>query len=151
MAKVLQERPMSGGGWMRRRLRTLIVTALMGSGVGTLAAQETHEIRMEENEKRNEFAFVPAQVTARPGDVLVFRAVNGAPHSVVFEAGGLTGPAHEALNAAMPRRSSDLGSPLLTKNGAEYRFTVPALPKGTYRFFCLPHRAYDERGQLTVK
>jgi plastocyanin len=28
---------------------------------------------------------------------------------------------------------------------------VPALPAGTYRYFCLPHRAYDMRGQVTVK
>jgi plastocyanin len=82
--------------------------------------------------------------------VLVFRTVSGAPHSVVFEAGGLSDQAHEALNSAMPRRSGDLSSPLLTKNGAEYRVRVPALPNGTYRFFCLPHRAYDMRGQLTV-
>jgi plastocyanin len=118
---------------------------------GVAAAQDTHEIRMEVNEKRSEYAFVPAEIIARPGDVLVFRAVSGAPHSVVFEAGGLSGQAHEALNSAMPRRSGDLSSPLLTKNGAEYRVTVPALPKGAYRFFCLPHRAYDLRGQLTVR
>jgi len=27
---------------------------------------------------------------------------------------------------------------------------VPPLPPGTYQYFCLPHRAYDERGELRV-
>ncbi|HYC33954.1 MAG TPA: plastocyanin/azurin family copper-binding protein [Gemmatimonadales bacterium] len=106
---------------------------------------------MEADDKRGEYRFVPARVSARPGDLLVFRTVSGAPHSVIFEAAGLSEDAHEAMNGAMSRRSADLSSPLLTRNGVEYRITVPALAKGTYAFFCLPHRAYDMRGELTVR
>ena len=83
--------------------------------------------------------------------MLVFKLVNGAPHSIVFEARACRPGAREALNGAMPRRSADLSSPLLTENGAEYRMVVPALPPGRYAFFCLPHRAYDMRGELRVK
>ena len=137
---------------MRHLSRTLAILVGVTAGVVRLAAaQATHEIRMEVDEKQGEYRFVPARVSAKPGDVLVFRTVSGAPHSVVFEAGGLSPAAHEALNGAMARRSADLSSPLLTRNGAEYRITVPALPKGSYAFFCLPHRAYDMRGELTVK
>lgn len=118
-------------------------------GAGPLAAQEVHEIRMEANGER-EFRFRPGSIEARRGDVLLFRAESGAPHSVVFEGRGLSGDAREKLNAAMPRRAGDLSSPLLT-DGTEYRVVVPALPSGRYRFFCLPHRAYDMRGELTVK
>lgn len=136
---------------MRHTARTTLVVLLATVGViGTAAAQRTHEVAMEANAKRGEYRFSPASITARPGDVLLFRAVSGAPHSVVFEAEGLPGRAREALNAAMPRRAGDLSSPLLTRNGAEYRMTVPDLPRGTYRFFCLPHRAYDMRGELSV-
>ena len=137
---------------MRHSMRTTVVAlGWLALGSGAAAAQSTHEIRMEVDEKRHEYRFAPASVTARRGDVLVFKAVSGAPHSVVFEAGGLSAQAHEALNSAMPRRSADLSSPLLTRNGAEYRISVPALPKGTYRFFCLPHRAYDMRGELRIE
>jgi plastocyanin len=137
---------------MRHWMRTAVIVAgaVLGA-VPTVMAQTTHEVRMELNEKRGEYRFVPAQVSAKPGDVLVFRAASGAPHSIVFEGGGLSGPAREALNGAMPGRSADLSSPLLTRNGAEYRITVPALPKGTYGFFCLPHRAYDMRGELSIR
>lgn len=113
-------------------------------------AQKVHEIRLEANPEKEIFRFSPAQVTARPGDVLLFRAVSGTPHSIVFESGGLSGPAHEALNGALSRRSGDLSSPLLTPNGAEYRIVVPALAPGKYAFFCLPHRAYDMRGELQI-
>jgi len=114
-------------------------------------AQRTHRIRMEANPDAETYSFNPSRVTARPGDVLVFRVTSGAPHSVVFESEGLSEPAHEALNGAMSRRSGDLSSPLLTTEGAEYRIVVPALSPGTYRFFCLPHRAYDMRGELRVR
>jgi plastocyanin len=137
---------------MRHAVRTTVLAAGAIAGfAGVARAQETHEIRMEAHAKRGEYLFSPARIVAQAGDVLVFRTVSGAPHSVVFEAAGLSGPAHEALNAAMPRRSADLSSPLLTRNGDEYRVTVPDLPPGTYRFFCLPHRAYDMRGELMVR
>jgi plastocyanin len=137
---------------MRHWMRTAVVVASAALGFVRVAnAQATHEVRMEMDEKRGEYRFVPAQVSARPGDILVFSAASGAPHSVVFEARDLRGAAREALNGAMAGRSADLSSPLLTRNGSEYRITVPALPKGSYGFFCLPHRAYDMRGELTVK
>jgi plastocyanin len=113
-------------------------------------AQAVHEVRLVVDTEKDEASFSPASVTAKPGDVLVFTAINGAPHSVVFEGKGLPPAARNALNGAMPRRAGDLSSPLLTENGAEYRITVPDLPTGRYRFFCLPHRAYDMRGELRI-
>ncbi len=137
---------------MRRSLLTSLWLLLLVSWATTTAeAQKVHEIRMDANPEKEVFRFSPAQVSARPGDVLLFRAVSGTPHSIVFESAGLSGPAHEALNGALSRRSGDLSSPLLAPNGAEYRMVVPALPPGSYAFFCLPHRAYDMRGVLEIR
>lgn len=124
--------------------------ALLGSAATKAEAQRVHEIRLEANPEKEVYRFSPARVSARPGDVLVFRTESGSPHSIVFEGAGLPGPAHEALNGSMSRRAGDLSSPLLTLNGTEYRIVVPALPPGRYEFFCLPHRAYDMRGVLQV-
>jgi plastocyanin len=124
--------------------------SLLGSAATGLEAQRVHEIRLEAYPEREVYRFSPARVTARPGDVLLFRTVSGSPHSVVFESANLSGAAHEALNGAMSRRTGDLSSPLLSPDGAEYRIVVPALPPGRYEFFCLPHRAYDMRGVLVV-
>jgi plastocyanin len=136
-------------------MRTLLLTlagslTLLGSAAATLEAQRVHEIRLEAQSEKEVYRFSPQRVTARPGDVLLFKTVSGSPHSIVFEGAGLSGPAHEALNGALSRRAGDLSSPLLTPNGGEYRVVVPALPPGRYEFFCLPHRAYDMRGVLQV-
>jgi plastocyanin len=127
-----------------------VLAALLALGASPGAAQEVHEIRMVADGKE-EFRFMPASVSARRGDVLLFRAVRGGPHSVVFEAKELSAQAREQLNAALPRRAGDLSSPLLTE-GSEYRIVVPdGLAAGTYRFYCLPHRAYDMRGEVSVR
>jgi plastocyanin len=127
-----------------------ILLGLFGAAASVSVAQTVHEVRLEVNAKDEQYTFKPSNVTARPGDVLLFRVANGAPHSVVFEPAGLTPAARAALNGAMPGRSADLSSPLLTENDSEYRMVVPQLAPGTYRFFCLPHRAYDMRGELRV-
>ena len=113
-------------------------------------AQKVHEIRLEANAGKDTYRFSPEMVAARPGDVLVFKAGQGAPHSIVFENAGLNEATHEAINGAMSRRAGDLSSPLLTAEGAEYRMVVPRIPPAVYGFYCLPHRAYDMRGQLRV-
>jgi plastocyanin len=113
-------------------------------------AQRVHEIRLEANPDKDVYRFAPAQVSARPGDVLLFKVASGSPHSIVFEGANLSETARAALNGAMSRRSADLSSPLLTADGTEYRIVVPAIATGRYGFFCLPHRAYDMRGELLI-
>lgn len=113
-------------------------------------AQKTHVIRVDGTAAEESYSFSPATVTARAGDILLFRILGGGNHGVTFES-SMPASARTALNAAMPRRVGDLSGPLLGR-GAEYRIVVPAgLPAGRYRFFCLPHRAYDEVGYLVIE
>jgi plastocyanin len=128
-------------------LTVLLVVGAAAAGT----AQTEREIRLQVNPDREQYRFVPASTVARPGDVLVFKVISGAPHSIVFDAAGLSPLAHDALNAALPRRTADLSSPLLTTDGAEYRMILPSLPRGAYRFYCLPHRAYDMHGELRIQ
>lgn len=135
---------------MKRYIRVFAVAAgLLVLDVARARAQEVHEIRMVTS-GRSEFRFEPASVKARRGDVLLFRAVGGGPHSVVFQGKGVSPADRELLNGAMPRRASDLSSPLLT-DGAEYRVVVPTLTPGSYQYFCLPHKAYDMRGEVVIR
>jgi len=125
--------------------------ALSGLVAGVAAAQTTHVVRLLANPAKDEYRFEPAALTVRPNDVVVFRVASGAPHSVVFEGQGLSPGVRGSLNSAMPGRSGDLSSPLLTATGVEYRIVVPQVPPGAYPFYCLPHRAYDMRGTLTIR
>jgi len=137
-----------------RRLQRPFVTLLFAA-VAALAsarpsvAQTVHQIRLEHDAAAHEYRFNPARTVARAGDVLVFKVTGGGDHGLVFE-GGMPASARAALSAAMPRRVGDLSSPLLGPN-SEYRIVLPSLPPGDYRFYCLPHRAYDEVGVLTIK
>jgi plastocyanin len=136
---------------MRRGISIAFVAVAFTVAVSTGAqAQRVHEIRLEADAGKDTYRFVPDNISARPGDVLLFKTVSGTPHSIVFEASSLSGSAHEALNGAMARRAGDLSSPLLSPDGAEYRIVVPVVDPGQYQFFCLPHRAYDMRGTLRI-
>jgi plastocyanin len=134
----------------------LLRTIALGMGVGVLAAapaaaQATHVVRLIADADKDDYRFEPASLTVRPNDVMVFRVAKGAPHSVVFEGEGLSPGVRGAINSAMPGRSGDLSSPLLTAVGKEYRMVVPQIPPGKYAFYCLPHRAYDMRGSITIE
>ena len=137
---------------MSRLLRT-IALAMGVSLVAAVpaAAQATHVVRLIADAAKDDYRFEPSSLTVRPNDVIVFRAASGAPHSVVFEGEGLSPGVRGAFNSAMPDRSGDLSSPVLTAAGKEYRMVVPQVPEGTYRFYCLPHRAYDMRGAITIR
>jgi plastocyanin len=132
-------------------LSAAIAALVLTAAAPSASAQTTHLVKLRADTAAREYLIEPAVVRVHPGDVVVFQVESGAPHSISFEAGGLSPQAHAALNSALPRRAADLSGPLLVKDGAEYRFVVPAIPPGTYTFFCLPHRAYDERGTLRVE
>ena len=132
-------------------IRMLLPLAMATGVVASAEAQKTHRIGIQVDRAKELYQFTPAQVTAAPGDTLLFRVVNGAPHNISFEANKLAPAARTALAAALGHRSGELSSPMLTKDGTEYRLVLPNLPLGTYDYFCLPHRAYDMRGQIIVK
>jgi plastocyanin len=134
----------------RSAVTILFLLFLWNAGVSSAEAQRKQVIRLEAVPEKDSYRFTPSRITARPGDVLVFQAVRGAPHSIVFEGADLSEATHEAMNGAMGRRTGDLSSPLLTSNGAEYRIVVPRVAPGVYHFYCLPHRAYDMRGELHI-
>ena len=138
------------GGHAKRFLPLLLALAVALRGGSSAVAQTVHIVRLEVDAAREVYRFVPARVTARPGDVLRFRVSSGSPHNVTFEGDRLPPGAHDALNAAMPARTGDLSSPVMDHPGAEYRVVVPSLPPGRYPFFCTPHRVYDMRGELIV-
>jgi plastocyanin len=137
---------------MNARRRSCLAISLLCTGISAPAwAQATHVVRLVADQGKQEFRFDPSAITVKPNDIVVFRVVSGAPHSVVFEGRGLSPGVRGAFNSAMPRRSGDLSSPLLTATGKDYQMVVPQVPPGTYLYYCLPHRAYDMRGTLTVE
>jgi plastocyanin len=116
----------------------------------TARAQSSHIVRLEVDDDREVHRFVPARVTAQAGDVILFRVSSGAPHAIAFEPAGLSPAVRSLLEGALGERTAELQGPVLSRNGSEYRFVVPLLPSGRYRFYSSPHRAYEMVGELIV-
>jgi plastocyanin len=128
-----------------------VAAGLLGVGARSASAQATHVVRLIADASKEDYRFEPASITVKPNDVIVFQVASGAPHSVVFEGADLSPGVRGAINSALPGRSGDLSSPLLTAAGKDYRMVVPQVPARAYPFYCLPHRAYDMRGTMVVK
>lgn len=127
---------------------TVVCLAIASSS--QVSAQELREVRLVADPKAESYRFEPASTKAKPGDVLLFRVVSGAPHNISLEPGGMSEAARQAWNNALTGRTAELSGPLLVRTGMTYRVVVPTVPAGTYRYFCLTHRAYDERGEIVI-
>jgi len=134
--------------WIVRVVTVVCLTVASGSYA---FAQELREVRLVADPKAESYRFEPASIKAKPGDVLLFRVVSGAPHNIALEPGGMAEATRQAWNRALPGRTAELSGPLLVRTGMTYRVVVPAVPAGTYRYFCLTHRAYDEQGEIVIR
>ena len=94
------------------------------------------EVKMITDDKGNYFE--PANITARPGDVLRFTLVSGV-HNVSFPA------ASNAGASGLPEMS-----PYLQLPGQTHDVAV-SLAAGEYAFQCDPHAALGMVGTLTVQ
>lgn len=136
----------------QRWIGSVVTVVCLAVASGSYAsAQELREVRLVADPKAESYRFEPASINAKPGDVLMFRVVSGAPHNISLEPEGMDEATRQAWNKALPGRTAELSGPLLVRTGMTYRVLVPAVPAGTYRFFCLTHRAYDERGEIVIR
>ena len=136
---------------MSYRTALLLMLFLGLSSAGSVVAQEVHQVEIEGDRAQGRFRFDPARLTVEPGDVVRFVVRSGHPHSVVFDSTGMAASDRSALNQAIPERMSLLSGPILTGEGEIFEITVPRLSPGSYRFYCLPHRAYRAEGVLIVE
>lgn len=84
----------------------------------------------------------PERVVVRPGDIIRFRVMSGAPHAIGMLSEGLDRRVAAAWNRAFTNRVATLRGPLLLQAGDQYVIVVPRVPDGTYQLFCTTHRAY---------
>lgn len=115
--------------------------------VATEGSGTRHEVQMVL--EGTDYRFVPAALTIRTGDVVVFRGVSGAFHNVEFWPDSLPANSRAALSLVVPNRMSDLATNLINE-GDSLVFTFTGVPAGRYPFFCLPHQAMNMTGVLTI-
>lgn len=118
-----------------------------GTGAPAETTGATHDVDM--TFENNEYKFVPAAFSAKPGDVIRFHNKLGGPHNVHFWADSIPAGAETAI--AIDREMSPLVSELLTTEGEVVTVTLAGTaPAGEYRFTCDPHVAMGMNGMLTV-
>lgn len=126
---------------------------------GTALAQEPDTDEGVVTIEMVDFAFEPAEVTVRPGDVVRFVQASSSPHNVEFAEtpdGTKLGdeyvvPVEEIGTRAANFPPSRLG-PYLTEEGETYEFVVTdAFAAGEYRYLCTPHEEMGMKAKLIVE
>ena len=113
------------------------------AGTGT-----THEVQMIQ--EGAEFKYLPASLTIKSGDVVVFKSISGGLHNVEFLPDSIPAGATDIMNANIPNRQGPLASELVDV-GQNITISFAGAPVGEYHFKCLPHEAMGMRGMIIVQ
>jgi plastocyanin len=95
------------------------------------------------------YVYRPAQLSIKPGDVVVFKAISGGMHNVQFWPDSLPAGAAAALEAGMTNVMAPLSSNLVAE-GDSVVVSFAGAPAGRYPYFCLPHQALGMVAEITV-
>ena len=80
-----------------------------------------------------------------------FVNVSGGPHNIEFEKSKIPAGAEAVLNANMANRLGSVQGPMMMQPNAVYRVSFANAPLGAYDYFCLPHKAMNMKGIITVQ
>lgn len=108
----------------------------------------THVVDMV-MESGTSYKFVPADITIKQGDQVVFKGISGAAHNVVFWADSIPAGAAAVLTAAMPGGTQPMATRMIVDGDSEV-VSFAGAPTGLYKMYCLPHLAMGMKGTITV-
>ena len=108
----------------------------------------THEVQMIQ--EGMEYKYVPAALTIKAGDTVIFKGISGGLHNVQFYPDSIPQGSAEALDAAITNKQGPLASALVGE-GDNITITFAGVPSGEYKFFCLPHQTMGMVGAITVE
>ena len=113
------------------------------------AAGAKHDVNMV-SEGTSVFKFVPAELSIKVGDQVVFHNVSGGPHNVAFFADSIPAGAQAGIDAQLKDPVGPLSSALLVDANATLTLSFANAPAGDYKFTCTPHAAMGMHGKITV-
>lgn len=108
----------------------------------------THDVNMVL--EGTAYKFVPAELSVKAGDKVVFHNVSGGPHNVKFWADSIPAGAKEILEPQLPEPVEPLSSKLMLEPNETLTISFAGAPAGAYRFTCTPHLAMGMNGKITV-
>lgn len=137
-----------GGGEGNQQAGDTAQAAAPAAG-GEIGGVTTHNVNMV-LEGATSYKFVPAELTVKPGDRVVFHNVSGGPHNVAFWPDSIPAGARQVLEPQIPNPIGPLSSELMVDPGATLSISFGGAPTGEYRFTCTPHMAMGMNGKITV-
>ncbi|HET9132955.1 MAG TPA: plastocyanin/azurin family copper-binding protein [Gemmatimonadales bacterium] len=111
------------------------------------ATGTTHEVQMVM--EGTAYKYVPAELTIKAGDTVVFKSVSGGLHNVQFYPDSIPPSAAAVLDAAITNKQGPLASALVNE-GESITISFAGAPAGEYKYFCLPHQALGMVAKITV-
>jgi len=108
-------------------------------------------IRVRMTQTGARYQFEPANFTVKQGDIVEFVNISGGPHNVEFNKAKIPAGAEAVLNANMTARLGSVQGPMMMQPNQTYRVSFANAPLGTYDYDCLPHRAMNMKGVITVQ
>ena len=112
------------------------------------AAGATHDVNMVL--EGTTYKFVPADISVKAGDQVVFHNVSGGPHNVQFWADSIPSGAQAVIDPQFKDALGPLSSMLVTEPNATIVVSFAGAPAGVYGFTCTPHMAMKMNGKITV-
>jgi plastocyanin len=112
------------------------------------ASGATHDVNMVL--EGTTYKFVPADLTVKVGDQVVFHNASGGPHNVAFFADSVPAGAKEVIDPQLKDGLGPLSSALLVEPNATLAISFANAPAGVYKFSCTPHMAMKMQGKITV-
>ncbi|MCO5593169.1 hypothetical protein L7F22_047175 [Adiantum nelumboides] len=100
-----------------------------------IASAATIKMRADEGS----LVFVPSSISIPAGEKVIFLNNKGFPHNIIFEKNGVP----EGVQVELISHDDYM-------NDQGQQFVVTLKEKGTYTFFCEPHRAAGMFGEITV-
>lgn len=138
-----------GGGGDSEQPAAGDTTQTATAGTGEAGGATTHNVNMVLEGATN-YRFVPAELTVKPGDRVVFHNVSGGPHNVAFWPDSIPAGARQVLEPQIPNPIGPLSSELLVDPNATITISFAGAPAGEYKFTCTPHLAMGMNGKITV-
>ena len=123
-------------------------TTTVAAAPAPAPAGATHDVNMVM--EGTAYKFVPADLSVRVGDQVVFHNVSGGPHNVAFWADSIPAGAKEVIDPQLKDQIAPLSSALVVDPNATITISFANAPTGEYRFTCTPHLAMGMNGKITV-
>ena len=127
---------------------TPAVDSTVAAAPAPAPAGATHDVNMIM--EGTTYKFVPAELSIKVGDQVVFHNVSGGPHNVAFFADSIPAGGKEVIDPQRKDQIAPLSSALLVDPNATLSVSFANAPVGDYKFTCTPHMAMGMHGKITV-